>query len=169
MSVNKLSGFMEAHANIAAEVTRDAGGGSNAKQAIDLRGKVEWAVGTGADQADQIWEDRRTLAGGATEDLELQDGTESNGFGQTLTLTILKGIYINIVSGDGPLLIGGAVANQFDSLFGDVSDKFRVRKTIMVATGDATGYAVDADDVLKIANEDGGAAVTFDIVIIGKD
>ena len=170
MAVSTLDCSFDCTARISTTVARDIGGGNAVKHAYNLQSKIEWAFGTAAAQANQVWEDRRTLAAGASENLDLQGGTETSGYGQTLTLSKLLGIWIHITSSNGgPLLIGGAAANAFDALFGDASDKLRVRKLFIDCTDDATGYAVDASDVLKIENEDGSNPVDFDIILLGID
>lgn len=169
-SLNKCVGFMELQANFALAVTKDTGGsGLNETNNPTLRSKVSLETGTGADQADQAWHDRRTIGASGTENMDFQGGTFST-LGKALALSIVKGVYISIESTTGgPLLVGGHATNALATLFGDATDKARVRKFWGVATGDATGYAVAAGDLLTIANEDGSNAVTYDIWIVGVD
>lgn len=132
---------------------------------------ASFTVGTGADQANQVWSDQRTLAASANEELDIQGGTLENGFGQAITFSAIKAIFIRNRSTTGELLVGGAAANAFDSPFGDSSDKVRVRRGgILLLTGpDAVGHAVDASDVLKIDNEDTVNTLTYDIILVGED
>ena len=51
------------------------------------------ANGTGSGQASQVFTDTRTLAGSATEDLDLA-GSLTNAFGTTLTFTKIKAIIV---------------------------------------------------------------------------
>lgn len=171
MPVNKLKCSADLTMRISTEKTRDIGAsGNNPKNAMNIAGLTALVFGTAADQANESWEDQRTLASGASENLDLQAGGETNAYGDALSFSVIKIIFINITSAaGGPLLVGGAAANQLASFFGDVSDKLQVRKTMLLATGDVTGYVVNAADVLKIENEDGANAVTFDIIVIGLD
>lgn len=171
MPVDKLQCAADLTMRVSTEKTRDIGGsGHNPKNAMNIQGLTEWAIGTGADQANESWEDSRTLAGGVTENLDLQAGGETNAFGDALSFSVIKAIFINITSSaGGPLLIGGHATNALATLFGAANDKLRVRKTLLLATGDVTGYAVSAGDLLTIVNEDGADAVTFDIIVIGLD
>ncbi len=169
-SLDKVVGFMELVTNLSLAVTKDTGGaGSDEKNNPVLRSKIPWETGTGADQADQCWHDRRTLAASGTENLDFQAGTV-NTLGKALALTIVKGIYFSIESATGgPLLIGGHATNALGTFFGDDTDKLRVRGMGGLATKDATGYAVAAGDLLTVVNEDGVNAVTYDILVVGVD
>ena len=129
-------------------------------------------TGTGANQSDKEFHDRRTLAGGANEALDLA-GSLSDSFGSTLTYLRIKlmAIYNRGLVGDEILSIGGAAANQFTNWVGDVSDIIKVRPggALILVAPDATAYAVTAGtgDQLKIANA-GAGSVDYDIYLIGS-
>jgi hypothetical protein len=131
------------------------------------------ASGTGANQASNIYHDRRTLGASASESLDLA-GVLTNKFGTVLTFTKIKAIIIHASSGNtNNVLVGGAASNQFINWVADASDVLAVRPngTFIIVAPDATGYAVTAatGDLLKIANSAAGTSVTYDIVIIGVD
>ena len=130
-----------------------------------------WTDGNGADQAQQVFTDDRTLAASATEDLDLA-ASLSNGFGQTITFTKIRAIYIEAASGNtNNVNVGGAAANQFSTCFSDTSDVAVVRpgSAILLVARDATGFTVTAGtgDLLKVANSGAGTSVTYTIILIG--
>ncbi len=131
------------------------------------------ASGTGANQASNIFHDRRTLTASSTENLDLA-GALTNKFGTTLTFTKIKAIVIHAASGNtNNVLVGGAASNQFINWVSDPTDVIVVRPggTFILVAPDATAYAVTAatGDLLKIANSAGSTSVTYDVVIIGVD
>ena len=141
------------------------------RDAMNLTRGVSLANGSGANQADAVFHDTRTLADAATETLDVHDGTLVNAFGDTLTLTKLKAIYIKNNSADANLLIGGAVATQL-GLFNDVSDVLKLPPGgdfFMTAPGSA-GIDVSTNSDLKIAHDGTGmSSLTYDIIIVGVD
>lgn len=89
------------------------------KETIDITSTTALTNGTGDNQANEFWSDQRTLAA-ASEDLNVQDGSLSNSFGDSLALTNCKELLILnnsttaseilTVSGDGLLNILGGTA-----------------------------------------------------------
>ena len=127
--------------------------------------------GTGADQAQKLFTDQRTLAASANESLDLAGGL-TDAFGATLTLTKVKAILVKAAAGNtNNVVVGGAASNAFTGPFGDASDTVAVKPggTVMFVAPDANGYAVTAGtgDLLKVANSGAGTGVTYDIVIVG--
>lgn len=133
----------------------------------------KWAItsGTGANQADLLWHDQRTLTASSTEDLDLR-GTLTNAFGSTVSNARVKGIIIKASSSNtNNVLVGGASSNQFVNWVSDATDVVVVRPggCFMLMAPDSTGYAVTAGtgDLLKIANSAGTTSVVYDIIVIG--
>lgn len=138
-----------------------------------LRTRVSTALasGTGANQADKIFSDQRTLTASSTEDLDLA-GSLTDAFGDTITFARIKAILVIADAGNANnVLVGGAAANQFINWVGDASDKVVVRPggVFCLIAPDATAYAVTAGtgDLLRIGNSGAGTSVTYKIVIIG--
>lgn len=132
---------------------------------------VTLASGTGADQADQLWTDTRTIAASGTDDLDLA-GSLTNALGATATFARVRGLYVAAAAGNtNNVLVGGAASNQFINWVADATDKVVVRPGgfLLLANRDATGYAVTAStgDLLRIANSGSGTGVTYDIAILG--
>lgn len=130
-----------------------------------------YANGTGADQANNVWSDTRTLTASSTENLDLAGGL-SNAFGTTLTFTKIKAIIVHAASANtNNVIIGGAASNALVNWVGDATDTITIRPggTIALCANDATAYAVTAGtgDILKVANSAGSTSVTYDIIVIG--
>lgn len=126
--------------------------------------------GTGADQANMIWTDTRTLAASTTEDLDLYGSLVST-FNTTLNFTRIKGIIISAAAGNtNNVLVGGDSAG-LAGWVGNVNDLIVVRPggTFCLIATDATSYAVTntTADILQIANSSSGSSVTYDIILIG--
>jgi len=157
---------------------------ATARDQNHLRQNDQIADGTGADQADQIWHDRRRLTPSTASDLLDLAGSLTNVFGQTVTFATVRGIMIinkgvpdaspatawTVTSGED-IDVGGAAANPFTSLFdGSATAKVTIRSGgTMIFVAPADGYAVTAGsaDILQIALDGAGADVEYDIVIWG--
>ncbi|MCL5105670.1 MAG: hypothetical protein M1133_16380 [Armatimonadetes bacterium] len=142
---------------------------ANVVDSFDMSFSDTLANGAGANQAQVVWHDRRSLLTTATEELDLA-GALVNAFG-TVTFTKIKGIIIDVrtVTTGYRLLIGGAAANAFETWLGAAGDKIRIDAGGMFClTSPVDGYTVTAGtgDILKIDNPSGGT-VEFDIYIIG--
>lgn len=132
---------------------------------------VSLANGTGANQADTVFQDVRTLTDDANETLNLNLGSLENDFGTALTLDILKVLYIKNNSSDANLLIGGSDANQVD-LFGDVNDILKLPPggEFLLIAPDVTGIDVSTDPNLEIWHDGtGSSSLTYDIIVVGVD
>lgn len=127
--------------------------------------------GTGANQANSIFTDVRTLAASATENLDLA-GSLANVFGATIAFDRIKALIVKADPGNtNDVLVGGAASNQAATFFGDVTDVVKVKPggTVAFIAPDANGYDITAatGDLLKIANSGAGTGVTYTIIIIG--
>lgn len=124
--------------------------------------------GTGANQADQVWHDTRTLTSGANETLDL-NGVLVNAIGASVTFTKIKVIFIRN-KGTTALTVGGAATNTFASPFGAAAHTVKVQPggMLLLVAPDVNGFAVVAGtgDLLQIANA-AGASCDYDIVLIG--
>lgn len=128
--------------------------------------------GTGANQADRLWADTRTINASSNEDLDLA-GSLTDAFGATITLARVKLIYVKAAAGNtNNVVVGGAASNGLLNWVADATDKINVRPggVLLLAAPDATAYAVTAatGDLLRIANSGAGTSVTYDIVIVGS-
>jgi hypothetical protein len=144
---------------------------STTENALSFTRQINLASGVGANQADKIFHDTRTLGASATENLDLA-GTLVDAFGATLTFARIKGLIVYASPANtNNVLVGGAASNGFINWVGDTTDVLVVRPGGLICSfaPDATAYAVTAStgDLLKITNSGGTTGVTYDVVIIG--
>lgn len=128
------------------------------------------ASGTGANQADLMFADQRTLSASATENLDLAGGL-TDAFGTTLTFAKIKAIMVRAAPGNtNDVVIGGAASNAFVGPFGGTTPTVAVKPGgFLLLFAPATGWTVTAStgDILKVANSSSGTSVTYDVVLIG--
>ncbi len=129
------------------------------------------ASGTGANQADLLFSDTRTLSASSSEDLDLA-ASLADVFGATLTFVKVKAIIIRADPGNtNNVIVGGAASNQFVGPFGSATHTIAIAPGgfFAICRGDVTGWGVTAGtgDLLKIANSGSGSSVSYDIIIIG--
>ncbi len=126
--------------------------------------------GTGADQADLMFADTRTLAASATENLDLA-GSLTDAFGATLAFAKIKAIIVQAAAANtNDVVVGGAASNAFTGPLGGTDPTVAARPGgAIVLFAPATGWTVTAGtgDILKVANSSSGTSVTYSIVIIG--
>lgn len=164
-----FSGQLSVNVTAALRTTLDIGTGiHNVSQTYTNN----FANGTGADQANQMWTDTRTLTASSTENLDMS-GALTNTFGTTVAFTSVKAIVIKAAAANtNDVVVGGAASNAFSAMFGDATDKLVLKPgcVFSLLNPNANGYAVTAAtaDILKIANSSSGTSVTYDIIIIGE-
>lgn len=128
--------------------------------------------GTGLDQADLLWHDRRTLAGGASEELDLTGGLTASVSGAALTFARVKGIVLKnrSLATDATLSVGGAASQAFSACFGAGDDVLKIGPDGLVVLWNpsAAGYAVTdgSSDRLKFAAA-GAGSLEYDVLIFG--
>ncbi len=138
---------------------------------LSLAKAIALADGTGANQANRMFHDQRTIAASGTDDLDLA-GVLVDALGVTMTLARVKGIYVSAASANtNNVLIGGGT-NPLANWVGATGDIVSVRPggVFFLMAPDVTAYAVTAGtgDILRIGNSAAGTSVTYDIVIIGS-
>jgi hypothetical protein len=166
---------MSLKAMLKASITGTLTGSNDLGNAVQTFAEIlELAIadGTGADQANNIFSDERTLAASATESLDLA-GSLSNALGALLTFTAVKAIMIVADPGNtNDVVVGGAAANAFTGPFADATDKLSIGPGdfVVITRRSAAGWAVVAGtgDLLKIANSGAGSSVTYKIIVIGE-
>jgi len=155
--------------NIATTVGKTADFG-NATQSVNSTKTITLSFGTVANQANQMFADSRTLAGSASESLDLS-GSLTNAFGETIALTRIVALYIENTSTTDSIEVGGAASNAVASIFGATADTIKIRPGgfLLLGGADVTGYAVVAAtaDLLKVANL-GAGSTTYKIIIFGS-
>lgn len=126
--------------------------------------------GAGADQANQIFTDSRTLGPSATEDLDLS-GVLVDAFGATILFTRIKAILIQAVKANTNNVEVTREATNGVPLFIAAGDGIALTPgaSFGAAFPDVNGVPVTAGtgDLLTITNSAGSTSVTYTIVIIG--
>lgn len=137
---------------------------------LDYSSTIDLASGVGANQADKIFADTRTLAASATENLDLA-GVLSDPLGASLTFARIKAILVKAASGNSNNVNVIREATNGVPLFLAAGDGLAVRPggLFLWVAPDATGVAVTAGtgDLLTFTNSAAGSSVTYDVVIIG--
>jgi len=133
---------------------------------------LTFSNGTGANKAQAVFADNRSLAASASEDLDLS-GALVDVYGNTISFATIKAILVVADSTNGSTLsIGGAATNAFVNWVANASDIVKIRSGgfLLLAAPDVTGYPVTAGtgDLLHIANDDAGAGAIYDIMLIGE-
>lgn len=129
--------------------------------------------GTGANQANTVFSDTRTLTASASETIDLNGGTLEDRVCDPINLTALKFLVIRShAANPGDLLVGPNSSNGFAAPFNAAGDRIRVKPggMLVLVAPDATGYAVTSStDLLYIENGSGAGSATYDIVFSGVD
>ncbi len=157
--------------NIAANYL-SAGDLSTAKDPLSVKKTFTFTNGEGADKAEVVFHDTRTLASSATEDLDLY-GSLTDAFGNTMNFSKIKMIHVSAATGNtNNVEVGGAASNQFLGIYKDASDISVLRPGAWLAwcVPDATGMTVTSGtaDLFKVANSGAGSSVSYNIVVIGE-
>ena len=137
---------------------------------LDYSASIALASGTGANQANLLFADTRTLAASATEDLDLA-GVLSDPLGAALTFARIKFVLVKAAVGNTNNVNVTRPASNGVPLFLAAGDGLPIRPGGGNAwwAPDATGVAVTAGtgDLLTFTNSAGSTSVTYDVVIIG--
>lgn len=143
---------------------------SNAIATLTKTFSTPFTNGTGANQASNVWSDRRSVLTATNEDLDLAGGSLSNALGAALTFTEVKAIIIYALPANtGVLSITRPAANGLPFLLA-AGDGFSLSPgSLFVYTNPSdAGIAVTAGtgDLINIANAS-GATQSYEIIIIG--
>lgn len=141
------------------------------EQKLQYNVSKPFAEGIGADQAQKLWTDQRTIAASGSETLDLS-GVLTDVFGAALSLTKVKALLIKAAESNvNDVVVGNAATNTWLGAFGAAAHTMAVKPggALLLIAPDANGLAVIAGtgDQLKIANSGAGSSVSFDIVVIG--
>ena len=148
--------------------TNDFGG---PRFAPTIESILKFTHGVGANQADILWADERTLAASATEDIDLA-GVLTNAFGATINAAELVGLLVIAAAGNTNNVVLGD-ATQPIPLFGGTNPTFAVKPGgfFFVAAPNAAGLltvGAGSTDDLKITNSGSGTAVTYQIAVLAR-
>jgi hypothetical protein len=137
---------------------------------VALGASITLDDGTGANQANMIWTDTRTLSASATENLDLA-ASLTNAFGTTLTFTKVKAIIVTAASGNTNAVQVTRPASNGVPIFMAAGDGIAITPggVFYAAWPDNAGVAVTAGtgDLLTLTNSAGSTSVTYTVAIIG--
>lgn len=143
---------------------------TTAEDELNYLKNIELATGTGANQADMLWHDRRTLSASATENLDFA-GSLANAFGATQTFARIKAFLVYAASGNTNNVNVIREGTNGVPLFLAAGDGIPVRPGGLFAAvaPDATAYAVTGStgDLVTFTNSAGSTSVTYDVIVIG--
>lgn len=143
---------------------------STVKDELSYRINQLLGSGTGANQANNVFHDQRTVAASGNEDLDLA-ASLVNAVGDTLTFTKVKAILIKAAAGNTNNVQVTRPASNGVPLFMAAGDGIALTPGawFLAVFPDANGVAVTADtgDLLNVANSSSGTGVTYDVIIIG--
>lgn len=136
---------------------------------IDVSAAVTLDNGTGANQADRVFTDTRTVTSGSTDSLDVA-GSLTDAFGATITMARLKGLYVKASAlNTTDLQVTRPASNgvPFMAAAGD-AHILKPGGVYFAAWPDATAIPVTAGtgDLINIVNGAGASAV-YDIVVVG--
>lgn len=133
--------------------------------------------GTGANSANQFYVTQFTLAGGATQSIDLSNTATLDPLAAAVAFTKIKLLYIEVVEDPDAVATGtgitvGGDTNAVSSIFGDASDKIKVQQggCFQLSTPSSAGYAVTSStaDTIKIVNDDSTNAVIVRVGVVGE-
>ncbi|RJR38686.1 MAG: hypothetical protein C4567_12455 [Deltaproteobacteria bacterium] len=116
----------------------------------------DFAAGVGSEQGDLVFHDKRTLAGGANESLDLAGGGLTDAFGAALAFAKVRALVIENLSSTKVLTIGND-ANPLVFLGAGAHTVVLPPKGKLVLANPVTGWTVtpDTGDKIKVANDAG--------------
>ena len=132
---------------------------------------IQLTSGTGANQADILFVDDRSITASGTDDLDLA-GVLSDAFGDTIAAAEIVAIMIVASASNTNNLVIGGDTNDLP-IFADGSDEISLKPggVILMACPTAAGLATvtaGTGDVLGLANSGSGTAVAYTICIIAR-
>lgn len=143
---------------------------STASDPLDYAKALRWSSGTGANQADKLWHDTRTLAASASENLDLA-GVLADAFGDTFTLARIKALLVAAASANTNDVNVSSDGTNGVPLFLALGDGIKVLPggLFLWVSPNAASVAVTAatGDLLTVANSTGGTSVTYDVIVVG--
>jgi len=146
---------------------RDLG---NASIPLAKRVALALASGVGANQADVVFADTRTIGGSATDELDLIGGGLVDGLGAAFAPVKIKAILVVAAGANANVINVQRPAANGLPLFLAASDGIPVRPGGVFAwvAPDATGIPVTTGtgDLLDLVNT-GAGNVTYDIILVG--
>lgn len=131
----------------------------------------KWTYGTGANQAQVLFHDKRTIAQAASETLDLYaSGTLKDAFGDALTMEAIKFLYIKNTSVDLTVSVFGGAALDL-LIMGGTTDSQELPPGGWLAWACPTpaGIVTTTNKNLKLAVSAGSGSAIIEVVALGLD
>lgn len=128
--------------------------------------------GTGANEVEVLYFATNALADAANHELDFLDGSLEDAYGDAITISKLKALYIKNLSTSANLLIGAAAATQLGIFADGASDKLSLPPLgeFFWSAPDATGLDTSVNAHLKFEHDGtGDSAPGYDIIAVGVD
>lgn len=120
---------------------------------------IVYANGTGSGKADIAWDDERTLATGATENLDFA-GAIADAFGTNIAAAKIKALQIESDAANTTALTIGNVTNGAQLFFGASAHTLVLQPGERFVIAGPVGWTITAatGDLVKVANASGASA-----------
>jgi len=122
---------------------------------------LELTDGTGANQAQVVWSDARTIAAGGTDNLNLASLSDDRG---SIAFSQVKAIYARNTHATENMKIGGSGAGAFGGLPATVNRTLPPGGAYLMTAPTAGGF----DGGLFAQFSSPGGEVTYEIILIGE-
>lgn len=136
---------------------------------IAVKRQINLSSGAGANAADLVWADTRTVAASATDSLDLA-GTLGGLLGGTVTFARIKGLIVAAAAANtNNVLITRPASNAVPLLSAAGNIPVKPGGVFCWFDPSAAGVVVTAGtgDLIDFVNSAAGTSVTYDVVIIG--
>ena len=147
------------------------GEGGTAQLPISEVAAIDFANGTGANEANAVYVDEFSIAASGTLDTDLS-GALKDRLGNNVVFTAIKAIMVIADATNTNNVVVGADAAPFVGPFGAGTHTVAVPPggVFLVANPSAAGWPVTATtaDILQLANSAAGTAVTGTLVLVGE-
>jgi hypothetical protein len=137
----------------------------------EIKKTLQLAAGTAANQADVLWTDKRSVASGANDDIDLA-GALSDAFGQVITMAEVVALVVMPDAANTTVLSMGGGSNSWTAPWLATGDGIKLSPGAMLvlAAPDANGLGpvvAGTGDVLRIANAAGPTA-NYSIAVLAR-
>jgi hypothetical protein len=142
---------------------RTIGLNTGANLSVNSSPSITYSNGTGANQANVLYQAVRTLSAGA--DSVALFGVLQDSYGTTVNLVRVKGIYLKNLSASNPQTYGADASHPWSSFLNNTGTiTLPPGAFVGGGTPDATGWTVGVSDVIKVT---GTGTDQYQIVIVG--
>lgn len=137
---------------------------------LNLSRGITFTQGVGANQVNMIFHDQRTLTDGSNETLAFNDGSLTNKVGISITMDILKAVYVKNTSVDASLILGNAVSPIGFFGAGTHTAVIKPGGEWVFVCPDVNGIDITTNDEIKFEHNGVGVDnLIYDLIVMGVD